>query len=208
MALQSSYSRENTPSQAKGMPFFGALCLVTSTAFLLSNLAESWATKIPVPGASTGVLTAVSLVSTALLKGVLPGHAYSQCMVASKPLARFLLNVFFAAIGASARFADIAGIGTPILGLTGFALAAHCGMLFLLVKITNAAFRCEISLHQLLVASNANIGGPSTAATFASSIQRDELVMPATLVGTAGYAVATSLGVCFATLAKKFILRD
>ena len=53
-----------------------------------------------------------------------------------------------------------------------------------------------IELNEMLVASNANVGGPATAAAFAGAAARDPLlVVPATVWGTAGYACATTLGV-------------
>ena len=46
----------------------------------------------------------------------------------------------------------------------------------------------------LLIASNANVGGPATAAAMASSKGWQHLVQPAMLTGSLGYAVATAVG--------------
>lgn len=48
-----------------------------------------------------------------------------------------------------------------------------------------------IRLPIFLVASNAAVGGPSTASTFAESLQLTELVVPAAVCGTLGYALGT-----------------
>ena len=45
----------------------------------------------------------------------------------------------------------------------------------------------------LLVASNAAVGGPSTAATFAESLRLAQLVVPAAVCGTLGYAIGTPI---------------
>ena len=45
----------------------------------------------------------------------------------------------------------------------------------------------------LLVASNAAVGGPSTAATFAESLRLPQLVVPAAICGTLGYAIGTPI---------------
>lgn len=52
--------------------------------------------------------------------------------------------------------------------------------------------RCRIiKLPIFLVASNAAVGGPSTATTFAESLEWTELVVPAAVCGTLGYALGT-----------------
>ena len=49
------------------------------------------------------------------------------------------------------------------------------------------------ALPQLLVSSNANIGGPATASALAVGSNWPSLVSPALLVGNMGYAIATPL---------------
>ena len=48
-----------------------------------------------------------------------------------------------------------------------------------------------ITLPIFLVASNAAVGGPSTATTFAESLEFTELILPAAICGTLGYALGT-----------------
>lgn len=47
----------------------------------------------------------------------------------------------------------------------------------------------------LVIASNANMGGPTTTAAMAVARKWHVLVIPAILCGTLGYAVATFIGV-------------
>ena len=54
--------------------------------------------------------------------------------------------------------------------------------------------RCT-RLPQLLVASNANIGGPATASALATGNGWPSLVAPGLIVGNLGYAVATPLAI-------------
>ena len=59
---------------------------------------------------------------------------------------------------------------------------------------TTSLFVASLQDHQtahFLVASNAAVGGPSTATTFAESLEWTELVVPAAVCGTLGYALGT-----------------
>ena len=50
-------------------------------------------------------------------------------------------------------------------------------------------------LEDIIIASNANIGGPTTAAGMAIAQGWTRLVGPAMLVGTFGYAIGTYIGI-------------
>ena len=53
----------------------------------------------------------------------------------------------------------------------------------------------KLDLAEMVVASNANAGGPTTAAVMATARRWSDLVIPAILCGTLGYATATFIGV-------------
>ena len=66
--------------------------------------------------------------------------------------------------------------------------------------------RClKIPFREIVLASNANVGGPTTAAAMASSKRWNDLVLPALLSGIFGYAVATGLGLGLSVFLKHFI---
>lgn len=71
-----------------------------------------------------------------------------------------------------------------------------------LILLAIGRYVLKIPTAELLVASNANIGGAGTAAAFASEKGWQQLVLPAVLTGTLGYIVATPIGILLATILK------
>lgn len=100
-----------------------------------------------------------------------------------------LMQVFFAAIGASANIFVVLEYGAVLFLFAAIILTIH--LFFLLT----AGRLLKLDLAELVVASNANMGGPTTAAAFAVARKWRVLVIPAILCGTLGYAVATFIGV-------------
>ena len=57
-----------------------------------------------------------------------------------------------------------------------------------------------LTIEEITVASNANIGGPTTSAAFAIAKGWHSLVVPALLVGTLGYVIGNYYGIFLFTL--------
>lgn len=100
-----------------------------------------------------------------------------------------LMQIFFAAIGASANIGIVLKVGPVLFVFAALILTVH--LLFILIggKIF------KLDLAEIVIASNANMGGPTTAAAMAVARKWRNLVIPAILCGTLGYAVATFIGV-------------
>jgi uncharacterized membrane protein len=104
----------------------------------------------------------------------------------------FLMQVFFAAIGASANIGVVLHEGVVLFVFAAVILLVH--LVFILV----AGKIMRLDLIEIVVASNANMGGPTTAAAMAVARRWDALVTPAILCGTLGYATATFIGTALA----------
>ena len=63
---------------------------------------------------------------------------------------------------------------------------------------SSGKFAFPIDIDSAMVASNAAVGGAATAASYASMIGRQDLVVSASVVGILGYSIGTPLGLYLA----------
>lgn len=135
------------------------------------------------PGSGILFLTALAVLLATLFPGWIGG------LRGSADLGNLLMHVFFAVIGASANIAAVLRVG-PLL----FVFAAVILSIHLLTILLSGIF-LKLDLAEIVIASNANMGGPTTAAAMAVARRWQALLIPAILCGTLGYAVATFIGV-------------
>ncbi len=100
-----------------------------------------------------------------------------------------LMQIFFATIGASANIGVVLRVGPVLFLFAALILLVHLAVLLLAGRL----FRLDLA--ELVIASNANMGGPTTAAAMAVARRWQKLVLPAILCGTLGYAIGTFVGV-------------
>lgn len=104
-------------------------------------------------------------------------------------LSTFALNLFFAALGASTRLSAVLSASPSVCAFAAIVLTVHAGFLYLVGSVL-----LRIPTKELILASNANVGGASTAAAFAACLGWHSLVHGAVAVGTLGYVVGTPIG--------------
>jgi len=109
----------------------------------------------------------------------------------AKAVGMFAVYVFLATIGALcdvAALSTLGEVGGRIAVLAGTTVAVHGLVTFGVAKL----LRLDAVLAA--VASQANIGGGTTALALARSLGRPDLVLPAVLVGSVGTALGTFVG--------------
>jgi uncharacterized membrane protein len=117
----------------------------------------------------------------------------------TRVLGMFAVYLFLAVIGAFCDVVRLVGLGRTGLLLLGFAttlVAVHGLFTF------TAARLLRIDPETAAVASQANIGGGTSALAVARSLGRGDLVVPGILIGSLGNAIGTFLG--FWAAAKLF----
>jgi uncharacterized membrane protein len=108
-----------------------------------------------------------------------------------EPLAMIAVYLFLAVVGAMCdvrALARLGDIGVAIAVLASTCIAVHGVVVFGVARL----LRMDPVLAG--IASQANIGGSTTAFVVARSLEREDLVLPAILVGALGNAIGTYLG--------------
>lgn len=100
----------------------------------------------------------------------------------------FVLLFFFATLGAMSDIVKIIRVGPIIFLFTLLVVGIHGVIIFVFGRILH------LDLDVLCVASQACIGGPSTAMALASSKNWDYLILPGIMTGILGYGVGNYLG--------------
>lgn len=109
-------------------------------------------------------------------------------------LATFFMQLFFVVIGASSHVPTVLKFGPILFIFTAVILSVHLLFILLFGRILH------LDLREIVIASNANLGGPTTAAAMAAAKNWYHLVLPAILSGTFGYAIANFAGAIVANL--------
>ena len=106
----------------------------------------------------------------------------------SQEIGTYLIYLFLFVIGVPANIMTVI-TKSPLFLVLCFIMVV-VNMLFCFV----GAKLCRTSLEDAIIASNANIGGPTTAAGMAISQGWTALVGPAMLVGVLGYVIGNYAG--------------
>ena len=166
-------------------PYFvrEGMSAVGTAGIFAAGLVLVWASEWL--GGSTGVPAILWLTTLALLLGHSP---WCRRAPGAMQLGSVSLHFFFVLIGILSRFSEIAAVGPAVLFFTLLVVGVHGVFVFTAGKLL------RLDVGTLAVASQAAVGGPSSALAVAVSREWRHLVLPGVAVGLLGYAVGTYLG--------------
>ena len=183
-----------TPTNAFVMPslrevLFGLLW--GGAVLLISDRMGGFLSLLGIDVPSILVLTTVALIAAQLPRSDSRSACYGLGLV--------LIQPFFAVIGLSSSLGDLFGDGLPVLLYAGLVVLVQA------IVVLQARRWFRWPLAECLVASQAAVGGPSTALALAGSLERPNLVLPSVAIGLLGYLLGTYVGLAVSALLNGLI---
>ncbi|MBW0764708.1 MULTISPECIES: DUF819 family protein [Mammaliicoccus] len=139
------------------------------------------------------LLTTLTLIAVAVFS------KFFENLNASDELGTFLIYIFFVVIGVPAsipiiiKTAPLLFIFVAIILIFNLAITLSFGKLF------------KFNIEEMILASNANAGGPTTAAALAISKGWHSLVGPILIIGTLGYVIGNYIGTMMGYFLSQFM---
>lgn len=134
------------------------------------------------------IMTTITMILASVFSG------FFEKINGSQEIGTFLIYLFFAVIGAPASLKLIIEQSPLLLALAAIIVFTNLIISLLFGKIF------KFSIEEVIIASNANVGGPTTAAAMAVSKGWQALIVPALLVGTLGYVLGNWYGILVGTI--------
>ncbi|MEJ2502085.1 MAG: DUF819 family protein [Gemmatimonadota bacterium] len=178
-------------------PFFSAapLRVLDITLLLALGFALVWAADritMEVPG----VPSILWLTTLSLAVGHTP---WVRRLDGAMHLGSLGLHFFLAIIGIASRVSEIARVGPEVFWFTALVVGIHGLLTF------GGARLARIDIQTASVASQAAVGGPSSALALAVARDWKALVLPGVVVGLLGYAVGNYVGLAVAYLVRGWL---
>lgn len=151
-------------------------CLVTLGNILTKALLPTGTSSLPL----TSILTVLSATAFP--------QFFSRIRAAGTAVGITFIQMFFAASGAAGSIPLVMKSAPSLFLFSALQIGVHFATLMALGR---GIFR--LPPRELYLASNANVGGPTTAAAMAQAKDWKRLVLPALLIGILGYATATAI---------------
>ncbi|MGH7541578.1 MAG: DUF819 domain-containing protein [Gemmatimonadota bacterium] len=189
-------AREAESDAASGSPLEGSALRVADLGILLAlGLGVLLAVRL-VYRVAPAVPEILWLTTLALLLAQLPAV---RRLEGALPLGYLALHVFFVVIGIESRVGEILRVGPEVLYLTATVVLVHGVLLY------GGARLARLDIGTASVASQAAVGGPSTALALAVARDWPRLALPGMAVGLLGYAVGTYAGLGIGALVRALL---
>ncbi len=167
-------------------PFFKRepISSVQLAILIAVGLGLVWTSEL-LGGLSDKIPSVLWLTTLALILGHSP---LFRTAPGAMQLGSVALQFFFVLIGILSRISEIVAVGVEVFFFTAIVVGVHGLVVF------GGGRLLKLDIASLSVASQAAIGGPSTALAVAISREWKHLVLPSVIVGLLGYTVGTYLG--------------
>lgn len=139
------------------------------------------------------LLTTLTLIIVAIFS------RFFEKLNASDELGTFLIYIFFVVIGVPASIPIIIKTAPLLFIFVAIILIFNLGITLSFGKLF------KFNIEEMLLASNANAGGPTTAAALAISKGWHSLVGPILIIGTLGYVIGNYVGTMMGYYLSQFM---
>uniref|UniRef100_A0A0A8Y721 DUF819 domain-containing protein n=1 Tax=Arundo donax TaxID=35708 RepID=A0A0A8Y721_ARUDO len=166
--------------------------MAVALSFVICKAGSVIADRLGFQGGTLPCVTALVV----FLATAFPGQL-GKLAPAGETMALILMQVFFTVVGANGNVVDAVTKAPSVFAFALVQVTVHLAVVLSVGKLMG------LERKPLLIASNANVGGPTTAAAMATAKGWSSLIVPGILVGIFGISIATFLGIGFGM----FVLR-
>jgi uncharacterized membrane protein len=172
---------DEAASSGIGLPSIGIAMSISSLLVTLGKFLTK--ALLPRGTSSLPMISALTVVAATIFP-----KFFSNLRTAGTAIGILFIQMFFAASGAAGNLFLVLRSAPSLFAFSSVQIGVHFATLMTLGR---GLFR--LPSRELYLASNANVGGPTTAAAMAQAKEWKRLVLPALLIGILGYATATGI---------------